>query len=232
MSHETYTPARGGSAAAEINALRQRVRCRRRPRRDHEHEGIHRPRDGCRHRGRRRREGARDRASCRRCRTTASPTPISATSTCRAVASHPVRYALRLAAGFGSQIAMALLRWTPAADGQRRAPDQLGYALPDRRPSRMAALARRDRRPRRRTPRGRPPAPAGRRRRRTDRVAARLGGPRALRRPRLAVATAPVDVPPATSRPRRRGAVGAGQSASRPARAGRTCPGGRSAVGR
>ena len=42
--------------------------------------------------------------------------------------SYPVRYALRLAAGFGSQVAMALLRWTPVPDGQRRAPDQLGYA--------------------------------------------------------------------------------------------------------
>ncbi len=40
----------------------------------------------------------------------------------------PVRYALRLAAGFGSQIAMALLRWTPMPDGQRRGPDQLGYS--------------------------------------------------------------------------------------------------------
>ena len=40
---------------------------------------------------------------------------------------YPVRYALRLAAGFGSQIAMALLHWTPMADGRRRSPDDLGY---------------------------------------------------------------------------------------------------------
>ncbi len=40
---------------------------------------------------------------------------------------HPVRYALRLAAGFGSQVAMALLKWTPMPDGQRRSPDALGY---------------------------------------------------------------------------------------------------------
>src|SRR5439155_4798870 len=40
---------------------------------------------------------------------------------------YPVRYALRLAAGFGSQIAMALLRWTPVPDGRRRSPDDLGY---------------------------------------------------------------------------------------------------------
>ena len=41
--------------------------------------------------------------------------------------SYPVRYALRLAAGFGSQIAMMLLRWTPVPDGRHRLPDELGY---------------------------------------------------------------------------------------------------------
>ena len=39
-----------------------------------------------------------------------------------------MNYALRLAAGFGSQIAMTLLRWTPMPDGRRRAPSELGYA--------------------------------------------------------------------------------------------------------
>jgi NAD(P)-dependent dehydrogenase (short-subunit alcohol dehydrogenase family)/acyl carrier protein len=37
------------------------------------------------------------------------------------------RYALRLAAGFGSQISMSLLRWLAPPDGRRRAPDDLGY---------------------------------------------------------------------------------------------------------
>ena len=41
---------------------------------------------------------------------------------------YPVRYALRLAAGFGSQISMLLLRWTPVADGLHRSADELGYA--------------------------------------------------------------------------------------------------------
>ena len=41
--------------------------------------------------------------------------------------SYPVRYSLRLAAGFGSQISMLLLRWTPVADGRRRNADELGY---------------------------------------------------------------------------------------------------------
>ena len=40
---------------------------------------------------------------------------------------YPIRYALRLAAGFGSQISMMLLRWTPVADGRRRTPEDLGY---------------------------------------------------------------------------------------------------------
>ena len=41
---------------------------------------------------------------------------------------HPnVRYAWRLAAGFGSQVAMAFLRYVPMPDGVRRAPGQLGF---------------------------------------------------------------------------------------------------------
>ena len=40
-----------------------------------------------------------------------------------------MQYALRLAAGFGPQVSMALLRYTPLADGRRRAPsEKLGYA--------------------------------------------------------------------------------------------------------
>ena len=42
--------------------------------------------------------------------------------------SYPIRYSLRLAAGFGSQISMLLLRWTPVADGRRRNPEELGYS--------------------------------------------------------------------------------------------------------
>ena len=42
--------------------------------------------------------------------------------------SYPVHHALRLAAGFGSQIAMSLLRWTPLPDGRHRSPSELGYA--------------------------------------------------------------------------------------------------------
>ena len=40
---------------------------------------------------------------------------------------YPVRYALRLGAGFGSQISMTLMRWMPTPDGRRPAPTALGY---------------------------------------------------------------------------------------------------------
>jgi hypothetical protein len=41
---------------------------------------------------------------------------------------YPVTYALRLAAGFGSQISMALLHWIAPADGAHHAPSELGFA--------------------------------------------------------------------------------------------------------
>jgi acyl carrier protein/NAD(P)-dependent dehydrogenase (short-subunit alcohol dehydrogenase family) len=40
---------------------------------------------------------------------------------------YPVEYALRLGAGFGSQISMTLLRWVATKDGTRRRPNALGY---------------------------------------------------------------------------------------------------------
>src|SRR5574337_432330 len=40
---------------------------------------------------------------------------------------YPVEYALRLAAGFGSQISMALLRWVRTRDGIHRTANALGY---------------------------------------------------------------------------------------------------------
>ncbi|MGZ4671885.1 MAG: SDR family NAD(P)-dependent oxidoreductase, partial [Ilumatobacteraceae bacterium] len=52
--------------------------------------------------------------------------------------SHPVEYALRLAAGFGSQISMLLLRRMPSPDGRRHSPDELGATY------RVTDLAQRD----------------------------------------------------------------------------------------
>ncbi|HZC25284.1 MAG TPA: SDR family oxidoreductase, partial [Candidatus Binatia bacterium] len=41
---------------------------------------------------------------------------------------YPIDYAIRLGAGFGSQISMTLLHWMPTKDGTRRRPNNLGYA--------------------------------------------------------------------------------------------------------
>ena len=41
---------------------------------------------------------------------------------------YPVEYALRLGAGFGSQISMTLLHWVATKDGVRHSPNALGYA--------------------------------------------------------------------------------------------------------
>ena len=51
--------------------------------------------------------------------TSARPTPSSAAESVHGRAA-PRGYALRLAAGFGSQVAWPLLRWIPTADGLRR----------------------------------------------------------------------------------------------------------------
>ena len=56
--------------------------------------------------------------------------------------SYPVRYALRLAAGFGSQISMMMLRWVPSPDGQRPNPEATRLRRADRRSGRVAGLAR------------------------------------------------------------------------------------------
>src|SRR6516165_225429 len=40
---------------------------------------------------------------------------------------YPVEYALRLGAGFGSQISMTLMRWVANKEGGRKKPADLGY---------------------------------------------------------------------------------------------------------
>ena len=113
VSHETYTPARGGSAQAEVEALRFVFGRGRRPLRDRQHQGLHRPRDGCRCRGRPRRQVARDRhRSADRQRQGDRPRRWGALNLSKGGA-YPVNYALRLGAGFGSQISMSLMRWVP-----------------------------------------------------------------------------------------------------------------------
>ena len=98
-----------------------------------------------------------------------------------------MHYALRLAAGFGSQIAMSLLRWTPMPDGRRRAPSELGYAYRIVDPAAWDRWLA-ERRALRRHSRGGPPPAADRRHRRPGRRArpapiAAAARPRRSRRP-------------------------------------------------
>ena len=126
VSHETYTPARGGSAAAEIHALRQvfgesadRIVIANVKGFTGHPMGV----------------GLEDVLAVKALETGIvpavpnfrDPDPELGTLNLSQGGAYPVRYALRLAAGFGSQISMTLLRWTPVADGRRRSPDELGY---------------------------------------------------------------------------------------------------------
>ena len=151
-------------------------------------------------------------ASSRPCPTTRSPIPSSGTLNLSLGGAYPVNYALRLAAGFGSQVAMSLLRWTPMPDGRRRAPSELGYAYRIVDPGRLAALAGCGHRASGCPARGRPPPAADRRRR----CSVRRPG-----RPRLA-ARALRRRDPGRGRPplRRLRTGGSGSAAPAPAAAG------------
>ncbi len=126
VSHETYTPARGGSASAEINALRRVFGA------DADRVVITNTKGFT---GHAMGAGIEDVVAVKALETGIvppvpnyrEPDPELGNLNLSKGGSHPVRYALRLAAGFGSQVAMALLRWTPIADGAHRAPDALGY---------------------------------------------------------------------------------------------------------
>ncbi len=126
VSHETYTPARGGSAAAEIHALRQVFGA------DADRIVIANTKGFTGHpMG----VGIEDVVAIKALETGIVPPvpnfqevdPELGSLNLSKGGSYPVRYALRLAAGFGSQISMMLLRWTPVRDGRRRNPEELGH---------------------------------------------------------------------------------------------------------
>ncbi len=127
VSHETYTPARGGSAAAEINALRRVFGTAAGSIVITNTKGFTGHAMGA---------GIEDVVAIKALETGIvppvpnykEPDPELGTLNLSVGGAYPVNYALRLAAGFGSQIAMTLLRWTPMPDGRRRAPSELGYA--------------------------------------------------------------------------------------------------------
>ena len=127
VSHETYTPARGGSASAEIHALRRVFG----PDADAlvitNTKGFTGHAMGA---------GIEDVVAIKALETGVVPPvpnykvpdPELGHLNLSTGGSYPVQYALRLGAGFGSQVAMTLMRWTPVPDGRHRPSDELGYA--------------------------------------------------------------------------------------------------------
>jgi len=127
VSHETYTPARGGSASAEIHALRhvfgnvadQIVIANTKGFTGHAMA-----------------TGIEEVVAVKALETGCVP-PVSnfkevdpelGTLNLSKGGAYPVEYALRLGAGFGSQISLTLFRWVATKDGARRSPNSLGYA--------------------------------------------------------------------------------------------------------
>jgi acyl transferase domain-containing protein/acyl carrier protein len=126
VSHETYTPARGGSASAEVHALRKVfgasadkiVMANTKGYTGHP-MGV----------------GIEETVAVKILETGIVPPvpnfkevdPELGTLNLSKGGYYPVRYALRLSAGFGSQISMALFRWIPSPGGQRQPVGELGF---------------------------------------------------------------------------------------------------------
>jgi acyl transferase domain-containing protein/NAD(P)-dependent dehydrogenase (short-subunit alcohol dehydrogenase family)/acyl carrier protein len=126
MSHETYTPARGGSASAEVNALRKTFG-------DAADRIVIANTKGLT--GHAMGVGIEDTVAIKALETGVVPPvanfheqdPELGPLNLSRGGAHPIRYALRLGAGFGSQISLSLMRWVPSADGSRPSPNHLGY---------------------------------------------------------------------------------------------------------
>ncbi|MGZ5332249.1 MAG: beta-ketoacyl synthase N-terminal-like domain-containing protein, partial [Solirubrobacterales bacterium] len=126
VSHETYTPARGGSASAEIHALREVFGRAADRMLIANTKGLTGHPMGV---------GIEDVVAVKALETGIVPPvpnfeqvdPELGDLHLSQGGSYPIRFALRLAAGFGSQISMMLLRWAPVADGRRRNPEELGF---------------------------------------------------------------------------------------------------------
>jgi acyl transferase domain-containing protein/acyl carrier protein len=127
VSHETYTPARGGSAAAEVHGLRRVFG-------EHADRIVVANTKGFT--GHPMGVGIEDVAAVKSLETGLVPPvpnyrevdPELGRLNLSVGGSYPVDYALRLAAGFGSQLSLLLLRWVPTRDGVRRSPSELGFA--------------------------------------------------------------------------------------------------------
>ena len=127
VSHETYTPARGGSASAEIHALRKVFG-------DVADKVVIANTKGFT--GHAMATGIEEVVAVKVLETGCVPPvanfkeidPELGALNLSKGGIYPVEYALRLAAGFGSQISMTLLHWLAPKDGGHRNPASLGYA--------------------------------------------------------------------------------------------------------
>ena len=127
VSHETYTPARGGSASAEINALRHVFG-------DVADSVVIANTKGFT--GHAMATGIEDVIAVKALETGCVPPvanfkevdPELGKLNLSKGGSYPVEYAIHLGAGFGSQISMMLLHWVKTIDGVRRSPNALGYS--------------------------------------------------------------------------------------------------------
>ncbi|MEJ2185994.1 MAG: SDR family NAD(P)-dependent oxidoreductase [Gemmatimonadota bacterium] len=127
VSHETYTPARGGSASAEILALRNVFG-------DAFDRIVIANTKG--YTGHPMAVAMEDALAVKMLETGLIPPVANYREVDPELGSlnlsrggmQPKQYSLRLGAGFGSQIAMDLMRWVPAPDGARRGTGDLGYA--------------------------------------------------------------------------------------------------------
>ncbi len=126
VSHETYTPARGGSASAEVFALRHVFK-------EAADRIVVANTKGAT--GHPMAVGIEDVVGVKILETGIVPPvpnfkevdPELGRLNLSSGGHYPVGYALRLGAGFGSQICMTLTRWVPPPDGQHRRPESLGY---------------------------------------------------------------------------------------------------------
>jgi len=127
VSHETYTPARGGSASAEIHALRRVFG-------DVADRIVIANTKGFT--GHAMGTGIEDVVAVKALETGCVPPvanfkevdPELGQLNLSKGGFYPVEYAIHLGAGFGSQISMMLLHWVQTKDGIRRSPNALGYA--------------------------------------------------------------------------------------------------------
>ncbi len=126
VSHETYTPARGGSASAEIHALRKVFG-------DVADKIVIANTKGFT--GHAMATGIEDVVAVKSLETGCVPPvanfkevdPELGALNLSKGGIYPVEYALRLAAGFGSQISMTLLHWVATKDGAHAKQNALGY---------------------------------------------------------------------------------------------------------